>query len=54
MWKKAQVEVKVGIDEATRTAVFRGADGRVLVRPIKLDIPPEVGQVGEDVEDCWN
>jgi len=52
MWKKARVEeLKVGSDGATRTAVFRGANGTVLVRPIQLVIPLEVDQGGEDVED---
>jgi hypothetical protein len=55
MWKKARVEeLKVGRNGAIRTAVLRGADGSVLVRPIQLVIPLEVVQVGEDVEDRWN
>jgi hypothetical protein len=55
MWKKARVEeLKVGRDGAIRTAVFRGADGSVLVRPIQLVIPLEVDQGGEDVEYRWN
>jgi hypothetical protein len=38
--KKAQVEeLKVGTDEAKRTAVLRGADRSVLVRPIQLVTP---------------
>ena len=52
MWKKARVEeLKAGRDGATRTAVFHGANGTVLVRPIQLVIPLEVDQCGEDVED---
>ena len=55
MWKKARVEeLKVGRDGAKRTAVIRGADGRILVHPIQLVIPLEVDQGGEDVEDHWN
>jgi len=50
MWKKARVEeLKVGRDEAKRTAVLRGADGNVLFRTIQLVIPLEVDQGGEDV-----
>jgi len=45
------VELKVGRDGATRTAVLRGANGTVLVRSIHLVIPLEVDQGGEDVED---
>ena len=49
MWKKARVEeLKVGRDGAKRTAVFRGANGTILVRPIQLVIPLEVDQGGED------
>ena len=52
MWNKARMEeLKVGRDEATRTAVFRGANGTVLVHPIQLVILLEVDQGGEDVED---
>jgi hypothetical protein len=52
MWKRARVEeLKAGRDGATRTAVLRGADGDVLIRPIQLVIPLEVDQGGEDVED---
>jgi hypothetical protein len=52
MWKKSCMEeLKAGTDGATRTAVLRGANGTVLVRPIQLVIPLEVGQDGEDVED---
>jgi hypothetical protein len=55
MWKKARVvELKVGRDGAIRTAVLRGADGSVLVRPIQPVIPLEVDQGGEDVENRWN
>jgi hypothetical protein len=51
MWKKARVEeLKAGRDGATRTAVIRGANGTVLVRPIQMIIPLEVDQGGEDVE----
>ena len=50
-WQKARVELKVGRDGATRTAVLRGANGTVLVCPIQLVIPLEVDQGGEDVED---
>jgi hypothetical protein len=54
MWKKALVEnLKVRRDGAKRTAILRGADGRVLVRPIQLLIPLEVDQVEKDVEDHW-
>jgi len=43
MWKKARVEeLKVGREGATRTAVLRGANGTVLVRPIQLVIPLEL------------
>ena len=46
MWKKARVEeLKAGRDGATRTAILRGADGTILVRPIQLVIPLEVDQV---------
>ena len=52
MWKKARVEeLKVGRDGATRTAVLRGANGIVLVRPIQLVIPLEVDQGGKNVKD---
>ena len=51
MWKKARIEeLKVGRDGAKRTAVIRGADGRILVHPIQLVTPLEVDQGGEDVE----
>jgi len=54
MWKKARVEeLKVGRDGAKRTAVLRGADGGVFIRPIQLVIPLEVDQGGEDVGDHW-
>jgi len=47
MWKKARVEeLKVGRDGATRTAVLRGANGTVLVRPIQLVIPWRLTRVG--------
>jgi hypothetical protein len=52
MWKKDQVvELKAGREGATRTAVLRGANGTVLVRPIQVVIPLEVHQGGKDVED---
>jgi len=51
MWKAQVEELKVGRDGATRTAVLRGANGTILVRPIQLVIPLEVDQGGEDVED---
>jgi len=52
IWKKARLEeLKVGRDGATRTAVLRGANGNVLVRPIQLVIPLDVDHGGEDVED---
>jgi len=52
MWKKARVvELKVGRDGVTRTAILRGSHGTVLVRPIQLVIPLEVDQGGEDVGD---
>ena len=52
MWKKARVEeLKVGREGATRTAVLRGANGTVLVRPIQLVIPLEVDQGGKNVKD---
>ena len=52
MRKKARVvEMKVGRDGATRTAILRGSHGTVLVRPIQLVIPLEVDQGGEDVGD---
>jgi len=55
MWKKVRVEeLKVGTDAAKRTAVLRGADGNVLVRPIQLVIPLEVDHGGENVKDHWN
>ena len=55
MWKKARVEeLKVGRDGVKRTAVFRGEDGSILVRPIQLVIPLEVDQGGEDVQDRCN
>jgi len=44
-------ELKVGRDGATRTAVLRGANGTVLLRPIQLVISLEVDQGGEEVED---
>ena len=51
-WKKARVEeLKVGRDGAKRTAVLRGADGGVFIRPIQLVIPLEVDQGGENVGD---
>jgi len=54
MWNKARVvELKVGKNGAKRTAVLRGADGRVLVRPIQLVIPMEFDQGGEDAQDHW-
>jgi hypothetical protein len=54
MWKKTRVEeLKVGRDGAKRTAEPRGADGRVLVRPIQLVISLEVAQGEEDVENHW-
>jgi hypothetical protein len=43
MWKKIRVEgLKVGKDGVTRTAVLRGANGTVFVRPIQVVIPLEV------------
>jgi len=49
MWNKARAEeLKAGRDGATKTAVLRGADGTILVRPIQLVIPLEVDQAGED------
>jgi hypothetical protein len=52
MWKKTRVEeLKAGRDGVTRTAIRRGANGKILVRPIQLVIPLEVDQGGEDVED---
>jgi hypothetical protein len=52
MWNRARVvDLKAGRDGATRTAVLRGAEGNVLIRPIQLVIPLEVDQGGEDVED---
>jgi hypothetical protein len=52
MWKKARVEeLMVGRDGATRTAVLRGTNRIVLVRPIQLVIPLEVDQGGKDVKD---
>ena len=54
MWKKARVdELKVGKDGTTRTAIRRGANGTVLVRPIQLVNPLEVDQGVENVKDPW-
>jgi hypothetical protein len=44
-------ELKAGRDGAKRTAVLRGANGTILVRPIQLVIHLEVDQGGEDEED---
>jgi len=51
MWKARLEELNVGRDGATRTAVIRGANGTILVRPMQLVIPLEIDQGGEDVED---
>jgi hypothetical protein len=52
MWKKALVEeLMVGRDGTTRTAIGRGANGTVLVRPIQLVNTLEVDQGVEDVKD---
>ena len=51
MWKARVEELKVGRDGAKRTAVLRGADGGVFIRPIQLVIPLDVDQGGENVGD---
>ena len=52
MWEKTRVEeLKVGRDGVTKTAVLRGANGTILVRPIQLLIPLKVDHGGKDVED---
>jgi hypothetical protein len=52
MWKAKVEELKVGRDGVPRTMILRGANGFLGVRPNQLVIPLEVGQGGEDVEEC--
>ncbi|GFX03412.1 DUF5641 domain-containing protein [Trichonephila clavipes] len=48
-WKRARMEELIlGRDEKVRTSVLR-TNGHTITRPVKLVIPPEVDQGGEDV-----
>jgi hypothetical protein len=52
MWKRGRIEdLRPGRDGRTRTAILRTQDGGRLARPIRLVIPLEVNEGGEDVED---
>jgi hypothetical protein len=52
MWRKARIqELRAGRDGLVRTAILSTAEGRTIVRPIKLVIPLEVDEGGEHVRE---
>jgi len=51
MWKRVLIkELRSGIDGRIRTVILRTLDGNRISRPVKLVIPLEIDQGGENVE----